>query len=148
MTDEEEITENLLTKKVTGTTFKVYLYMLKVRSTTAREVYRTLEMSSPYLATYHLERLNDLQLVNKDANGVYHVNTKRFGVLHFFVITRKWIIPRTFFYTIFFLTMAISFLFTLPAKWNIIISALWLIPTLINIAETILFYKTLTKSTG
>lgn len=139
----EEKAEHLLTKKVVGTTFKVYLHLLKVRHVSARQVYRALGMSSPWLATYHLDKLNDLQLVKKDVNGIYHVKPKRFGVLRFFVITGRWIIPRTFFYTLFFLAAGIYCLFLLPAKWNVVIFALMLIPSLVNVIETILFYKAL-----
>jgi len=105
-------------------------------------------MSSPWLATYHLDKLLGLQLATKDANGVYHINLKRFGLLHFFVVTGKWIIPRTFFYALFFLSMAIYFLYSLPEKWNTIVFSLLLIPTLTNIIETVLFYRTLSKSAG
>lgn len=148
LTTEKEVPEHLLGREVIGTTFKVYLHLLKVKRASAREVYHTLEMSSPWLATYHLNKLSDLQLVNKDVNGVYHINLKRFGLLHFFIVTGRWIIPRTFFYTLFFLSMAIYFLYSLPEKWNIIAFSLLLIPTLINIIETILFYRTLSKSVG
>ena len=139
----EEKAEHLLTKKVVGTTFKVYLYLLKAKHASARQVYQTLEMSSPWLATYHLDKLDELQLVKKDVNGIYHVKPKRFGVLRFFVITGRWIVPRTFFYTFFFLAVGMYFLFSLPAKWDVIIFALMLIPTVINVIETILFYKAL-----
>lgn len=139
----EEKVEHLLTKKVVGTTFKVYLHLLKARHASSRQVYRALEMSSPWLATYHLDKLNDLQLVEKDMNGIYHIKPRRFGVLRFFVITGKWIIPRTFFYTLFFLAAGIYFLFSLPAKWNIAIFALMLISSLVNVVETVLFYKAL-----
>lgn len=148
MTAEKEKSERLLGKEVVGTTFKVYLYLLKVKRASSREVYHSLEMSSPWLATYHLNKLCDLQLLNKDVNGVYHINPKRFGLLRFFVITGKWIIPRTFFYTLLFLSMAIYFLFSLPEKWNVIAFSFLLIPTLINIFETVLFYRTLSKSIG
>lgn len=147
MTAEEE-PEHILGKEIVGTTFRVYLYLLKFKRASAREVYRALEMSSPWLATYHLDKLHNLQLANKDTNGVYHVNPKRFGILRFFVVTGKWIIPRTFFYTLFFLTLAVYFLYSLPEKWNIIIFALLLIPTLINVVETVLFYRALSKSIG
>jgi len=145
---EKEESERLLGREIVGTTFRVYLHMLKVKRASAREVYRALEMSSPWLATYHLDKLCNLQLVNKDANGIYYINPKRFGLLHFFVITGKWIIPRTFFYTLLLLSMAIYFLYSLPERWNVITFSLLLIPTLINIIETIIFYRTLSKSIG
>jgi len=143
---EKAKSEHLLGKEIVGTTFRVYLHMLKVKRASAREVYRALEMSSPWLATYHLDKLCNLQLVDKDVNGVYHINPKRFGLLRFFVITGKWIVPRTFFYILLLLSMAVYFLYTFPEKWNMIAFLLLLIPIIINIVETILFYRTLSKS--
>jgi hypothetical protein len=134
-----------LEKEVVGTTLEVYLHLLKVKHASEREVYHDLQMSSPYLATYHLNKLLELNLARKDPTGVYHVNVKRFGVLHFFVVTGKWLIPRTMFYAIFHFTMATSFFLILPQEWNIIVAALTLIPAFINIFETALFYKALTS---
>ena len=145
MTLNEEVPEHRLKKEVVGTTFKVYLHLLKVKHASARQVYRTLEMSSPWLATYHLDKLHHLKLVSKDMEGKYHVNPRRFGTLRFFVVTGKWIIPRTLFYTFFFLAMAIYFLYSLPQNWNIITFALVLVAVIINAVETIWFYKTLSR---
>lgn len=134
-----------LEKDVVGTTLEVYLHLLKVKHASEREIYRNLQMSSPYLATYHLNKLLELNLANKDSTGIYHVNIKRFGVLHFFVVTGKWLIPRALFYSVFHFAMATSFLLILPQSWNIIVFALTLVPAFINVYETVLFYKTLTN---
>lgn len=146
MTLNEEVPEHRLKKEVVGTTFKVYLHLLKVKHASARQVYRTLEMSSPWLATYHLDKLHHLKLVSKDMEGIYHVNPRRFGTLRFFVVTGKWIVPRTLFYTFFFLAMVIYFLYSLPQNWNVITFALVLIAVIINAVETIWFYKTLSRT--
>ena len=143
----EEKPEQLLGKKVVGTTLVVYMHLLKVKQASARQVYQNLEMSSPYLAEYHLTKLKHLKLVTKETDGLYHVCPTRFGLLNFFVVTGKWIVPRTFFYTLFFLTLGTCLLFLLPEKWNILTFALMLIPTLVNAAETILFYRSLSRMT-
>lgn len=135
-----------LEKDVVGTTFEVYLHLLKIKSATEREVYHALNMSSPYLATYHLSKLLELKLASKDSTGLYHVINKRFGILHFFVVTGRWLIPRTLFYTILHFAMAFSFLLVLPIAWNIIVFALMLIPACISILETVLFYRALKDS--
>lgn len=132
-----------LAKDVVGTTFEVYLHLLKVKSASERDVYHALNMSSPYLATYHLSKLLELNLLSKDPTGVYHVISKRFGILHFFVVTGRWLIPRTLFYTILHFTIAVSFLLVLPVTWNVIVFVLLLIPAFINVVETMLFYKAL-----
>jgi len=146
LTVKEEIPDRRLGKEVVGTTFKVYLHLLKVKQASARHVYRDLEMSSPWLATYHLDKLHNLKLVSKDVEGVYHVNPRRFGILRFFVVTGKWIVPRTLFYTFFFLAMAIYFLYSLPANWNVLTFTLVFIVVIINVVETIWFYKTLSRT--
>jgi hypothetical protein len=146
LTVKEEIPERRLGKEVVGTTFKVYLHLLKVKQASARQVYRDLEMSSPWLATYHLDKLHHLKLARKDIEGIYHVNPRRFGILRFFVVTGKWIIPRTLFYTLFFVAMAVYLLRSLPETWNIVTFALALIAVIINVVETIWFYKTLLRT--
>ncbi len=132
-----------LEKDVVGKTFEVYLHLLKVKCASERDVYHALNMSSPYLATYHLTKLLELNLVSKDLTGVYHVNNRHFGVLHFFVVTGRWLIPRTLFYAIFHFALAISFLVVLPQAWNLIVFILLLIPAVINVLETVIFYKAL-----
>lgn len=144
--EEEEPCEKTLVKEVVGTSFNVYLHLLKVKSSSAREVYHALGMSSPWLATYHLEKLHRLKLVKKDPNGVYHANPERFGILRFFIVTGKWIVPRTFFYALFFSAASIFFLLSLPRNWNIAFFLFSLIPAAVNLVETISFYKTLSKS--
>ncbi|MEM2088346.1 MAG: hypothetical protein QXF52_06710 [Thermoproteota archaeon] len=146
MADLKKVSEQRLEKEVVGTTFKVYLYMLKAKEASARQVYHDLGMSSPYLATHHLDKLNHLKLVSKNEKGLYCVNARRFGILRFSIITGKWIVPRTFFYTLFFSAMAVCFLCLLPANWNIIVFTVTLITIGINIIETIWFYRTLLKA--
>ncbi len=141
----EEESEHLLGKKVVGTTLKVYLHLLRVKQASARQVYRSLEMSSPYLAEYHLNKLNHLRLAERGRDGLYHANPKRFGILSFFVVTGKWIVPRAFFYALFFLAAGTYLLCALPERWNLMTFALMLIPTVINATETVLFYKALSR---
>jgi hypothetical protein len=143
---EEEPSEKTLTKEVVGTTFSVYVHMLRVKSSSAREVYHTMGMSSPWLASYHLDKLHKLKLAKKDPNGVYHANPKHFGILRSFIVTGEWIVPRTLFYALFFLAASVFFLFSLPRNLNITIFVFSLIPLTLIIIETILFYRALTKS--
>ena len=69
-------------------------------------------------------------------------------MLRFFVVTGKWIVPRTLFYTILFASAAAYFFFSLPENRRLIIVMLMLIPTLINAFETVLFYKALSRTAG
>lgn len=76
---------NDLEKEVTGeyNTFRVYLLMLKLKKSSAREVQKALVFSSTWLATHHLEKLERLGLVRKNRYGDYHVVRKNFGILRF-----------------------------------------------------------------
>jgi hypothetical protein len=82
-----------------GLTLKVYRYVLKNRKETGiREVQRALKLSSPTLAVYHLDKLEQAGLVKKGASGyvvdrVYLRNLIRF---------RRLLIPKYFFYALFF----------------------------------------------
>lgn len=82
-----------------GLTLKVYRYVLKNRKETGvREVQRALKLSSPTLAAYHLDKLEQAGLVKKGASGyvvdrVYLRNLIRF---------RRLLIPKYFFYALFF----------------------------------------------
>jgi hypothetical protein len=142
----EEKPERSLEWQVVGTTLKVYLHLLKVKKASVREVYRSLGMSSPWLASYHLDRLEKVRLASKDAYGFYHAKPKHFGILNFFVVTGRWIVPRTFLYFLFLFPMSITFLILLPSQWKLVVFVAMLIPSIINLAETILFYRTLSRS--
>jgi DNA-binding transcriptional ArsR family regulator len=82
-----------------GLTLKVYHYVLKSgHETGIREVQRALKLSSPTLAVYHLEKLEQAGLLKKGAIGyvvdkVYVRNLVRL---------RRLLIPKYFFYALFF----------------------------------------------
>ena len=82
-----------------GLTLKVYRYVLKNKKETGiREVQRALKLSSPTLAVYHLDKLEQAGLVKKGASGyvvdrVYLRNLVRF---------RRLLVPKYFFYALFF----------------------------------------------
>jgi len=84
-----------------GKTLDVYRYVLKNRKATGvREVQRSLGLSSPRLAFYHLNKLEETGFLKKTVEGyvvdrVFLLNSIRF---------RRLLIPRYTFYTIFFLT--------------------------------------------
>jgi hypothetical protein len=102
--------ETTLEEKVGGerVTFRVYVFMLRAGRASVRDVFRECDLSSPSLALHHLEKLEALKLVRKDDNGVYHVAVRRFGVLHFFHRTGKWLLPRSFFYMIMYVAITMA----------------------------------------
>jgi len=82
-----------------GLTLKVYHYVLKSgHETGIREVQRALKLSSPTLAVYHLEKLEQAGLLKKSDLG-YTVDKVYVRNL---VRLRRLLIPRYFFYALFF----------------------------------------------
>ena len=99
-----------LESKLKGTTLRVYWYLLRSgEPTTLRRLQKSLGLSSPSVASYHLEKLVDLDLVKK-ARGDYELKkTVSFEVMRSFVRVSRLMIPRYTFYTAFFLTLLIVF---------------------------------------
>ena len=140
----------MLEREVAGeyNTFRVYLLTLKVGKSSGRDVAQLLGFSSPSLAVHHLEKLNSLRLVSKDRYGVYHVIRRRFGVLRFFVVVKRFIVPRAFFYTILYGVMAVfSWLLLSGAVRNVAL-LFSLIGIVIGIVETIECYRIIPKTSA
>lgn len=137
-----------LEKEVMGqyNTFRVYLYLLKARNGTTREIQRALGFSSPRLAAYHLEKLCKLKLADKDAWGSYHVIPRKFGTLRFLILVKRWLIPRQLFYAVFFLSMAGYFGYlSFGDSMFFVAFAVSLLSALINIVEGFILYKAVPK---
>jgi DNA-binding transcriptional ArsR family regulator len=106
---------------LTGKTLLVYWTLLKSGSYLGvREIQRKLNFSSPSVASYHLEKLNDLELVEKDITGAYIVKKKADiaelnDIIVFRLAKRVILLPRFIFYAIFLTVMLIGyFLFLFP----------------------------------
>lgn len=137
-----------LEREVAGeyNTFRVYLFLLKTKKSSSREIQRTLGFSSTWLATHHLQKLERLGLATKDRYGDYHVVPKSFGVLRFFVLTRRWIVPRMLFIALMFGVMAAGFLAYLPQhQYFGVAFAVSVIGLVVSLYETIRFYRLLPK---
>lgn len=135
----------MLEREVTGeyNTFRVYLVMLRVYEASARDVARLLGFSSSALAVHHLEKLRSLELVNKDRNGIYHVVRRKFGILKFFLLVKRFVVPRTFFYTILYGVLTVFSLWQLSGTAMIVAVLFSLLGLSIQLAETVQFYKIL-----
>jgi hypothetical protein len=87
-----------------GKTLDVYRYVLKNnRPTGVREVQRALKFSSPRLAFYHLNKLEEAGLLKKGVDGYVLERV----VLQNSVRLRRLLIPRYFFYSVFFISALI-----------------------------------------
>ena len=93
-----------------GTTLRVYWHLLRTgKPTTLRRLQKSLGLSSPSVASYHLEKLRDLDLVKKDRGDYELKKTVSFEVMKSFVRVSRLMIPRYMFYTTFFFTLLIVF---------------------------------------
>lgn len=93
MKDEHEV--------LTGNTAQVYRYAIKQRKPVGvREVQRALKLSSPTLAAYHLDKLEEAGLLKQTPDG--YVVEKL--VLENFVRLRRLLLPKYLFYFAIFAT--------------------------------------------
>ncbi len=84
-----------------GRTLDIYRYVLKnKRPTGVREVQRALRLSSPRLASYHLDKLEEAGFLKKTREGYV---VERVFLRHSVRLGRL-LVPRYFFYSIFLLT--------------------------------------------
>jgi len=98
--------------KLKGTTLRVYWHLIRSgKPTTIRRLQRSLGFSSPSVASYHLEKLMDMDLVKKNVSGDYELKkTVSLEAMSSFVRISHLMIPRYMFYTTFFFTLLIVFI--------------------------------------
>jgi DNA-binding transcriptional ArsR family regulator len=97
--------------EIHGTTLRVYWYLFKSPGPVGvRETQRALSMSSPSIALYHLEKLRELGVVDKNAGGDYSLKEQvQIGSLKAFLKVGRLILPRYLFYAIFLSTAVIVY---------------------------------------
>ena len=99
-----------------GKTLLVYMHILKAGEETVgvREVQRALGFSSPSVAAYHLQKLQDLGLI-ENAFGDYRlIKEVKVGVLRSFVSVGGVMLPRFLFYAVLVTTMLATFIISFP----------------------------------
>jgi hypothetical protein len=103
----------ILESELKGKTLLVYWYLIQQPTHTAgvREVQRNLGFSSPSIAVHHLEKLQDLGLIQKRGTGEYVLEEEvKVGILRFFMHMGRFIVPRYLFYSVLFSTMLATYL--------------------------------------
>jgi predicted DNA-binding transcriptional regulator len=94
-----------------GNTLLVYLCLVRNPAPTGvREVQRKLDFSSPNLAAYHLEKLENLGLIQKTSEGYVLTKEIKIGILSQVVKFGSLILPRYIFYTVLFSTLLACYL--------------------------------------
>jgi DNA-binding Lrp family transcriptional regulator len=90
LTDQQDV--------LRGLTLKVYRFILKNNNPSGiREIQRALNLSSPTLALYHVNKLEEAGLVKKHETGYIADRI----ILENCVRLKRTLVPRFFFYTVF-----------------------------------------------
>ena len=97
--------------EIRGTTLRVYWYIFRnTKPVGVRETQRALSMSSPSTALYHLEKLRELGVTDKDEMGQYFLKEQvPIGTLRMFLKIGPLILPRYLFYAIFLTTALVVY---------------------------------------
>ena len=138
-------------ESLTGKTLLVYWTLLKEGSFLGvREIQRTLDFSSPSVASYHLEKLKELDLVDKDKIGAYIVKRKANiaelkDIIVFKLANRVILLPRYTFYAVFTTILILGyFIFFFPKAMTTEFIFLMIIGSFSSLAfwfETYRIYK-------
>ena len=107
-----EMNEEKIASLLNGNTLRVYWALLRSERGVVgvREIQRALGFSSPTLASYHLNKLEELGLVNNE-HGDYHlVREVRVGILKQFMKFGTFMLPRYTLYATMFTTVLIFYL--------------------------------------
>jgi predicted DNA-binding transcriptional regulator len=143
-----EINQKEIEAQLKGNTLRIYWYLLKVghkRPIGIREVQREIGLSSPSVATHHLEKLRELGLLEKIPSGEYQlVNEVKVGVLSNFVTLIGLMLPRYLFYSTLFTTMLFAYIFVYPidlSYHNIMALIFGFLASLISWIETIRVWR-------
>jgi len=111
--NESDVSDEKIASELRGNTLRVYWELLKSENgiVGVREIQKTLKFSSPALASYHLNKLEELGLVKKE-HGDYHlIREVKVGVLKQFIKFGALMLPRHIFYATLFTTLLIFYLF-------------------------------------
>jgi hypothetical protein len=102
--NEEEIVS-----KLNGNTLRAYWAILNTEdgSIGVRELQRQLGFSSPALASYHLNKLVDLNLVDNDRGDYRIIREVRVGVLKEYIRLGTFLLPRYVLYATMFTTLLV-----------------------------------------
>ncbi len=119
-TPKQQLTEDgRLSLKIRGPSLAIYYLLIQSSEAIGvREIARILDLKSPSLAQYHLQKLEDEELIEKTLENKYYVeNPVIFGPLkHYYNINRKFI-PRSVFTAI--MATTIFFIGTWTLLFNI-----------------------------
>jgi len=126
-----------------GKSLHVYWYLLKSGDPVGvREIQRGLNMSSPSVASHHLDKLKELGVVDQDAYGRYYLSEKvEVGVLQVFSKVGRFMLPRYSFYATFFTTLLILYFALSFSSLNVFALGFGIVSSLIFWYESLRIWK-------
>ena len=138
--------DDIIESELKGKTMLVYMHLLRVNrpSVGVREVQRTLGFSSPSVASYHLNKLRDLGLVDSERGDYRLVREVKIGVLRQFVTVGGFMLPRLLFYAVLVTTMLATYILQFPmtlSRYNVSALLMGAVPAVILWYETIKVWR-------
>jgi hypothetical protein len=129
-----------------GKTLLVYMHMLKAGQETVgvREVQRALGFSSPSVAAYHIQKLQDLGLIENIYGDYRLIKEVKVGVLRSFVSVGGVMLPRFLFYAVLVTSMLVTFLASfpfVPSREYITTLVMGLVPAVVLWYETVKIWR-------
>lgn len=108
---------NGVSGEIEGTTFNVYSYVLRESKPVGpRDVMRGANLSSPSVAYRHLQKLEDLGLIEKNEKGRYILKEK--AKISGYLWVGKTLVPRLIFYSLFFTGLLATELATIIIRYS------------------------------
>jgi len=138
--------EEIIESELKGKTLLVYMHILKNPGDAVgvREVQRELGFSSPSVSSYHLNKLQDLGLVENVYGDYQLVKDVKVGVLKQFIMLGGVMLPRYLFYAVLMTTMLLTFLVQtpyFPSREYVTTIMMGLVPSVILWYETIKIWR-------
>lgn len=139
------VTEEEIESKLRGNTLRVYWFLLKYprEKVGPRQVQKALKFSSPALASYHLEKLIELGLVEKKAGEYYLSKVVSVGFLKHFTRFGTFLLPRYLMYATMFTILLVFFTTQIRSLnfYSIFALIFGSLATVISWYETVRFWR-------
>jgi hypothetical protein len=90
-------------RDIGGNTLRVYMFLVKNGPSELREIQRALGFSTASLASYHLNKLEEIGYVSQDSYGRYSANSEGVKeILEGYTRVGNVLVPQLFFFSVFF----------------------------------------------
>lgn len=123
-----------------GNTLRVYVYALKRKRVGVREVQRSLRLSNPSLAQYHLNKLKELGLLKEEGGEYEIVNNVNVDVMRDFLRVGTLLVPRFIFYAVLF-TVFTAYLGSISLRVYVDFPITLWFTTFMGLASLIFWYE-------